>query len=148
MELLYEIAPMARKHIAEIARLEQACFSKPWSEKGLAAELDNPTAHFIVAVTGGAVAGYAGMHGVCGEGYIANVAVFPEHRGQGVGRILVRELLSYAKREQFAFLSLEVRPSNLPAVALYRSEGFQEAGVRRNFYDCPQEDGVILTHWF
>ena len=69
------IAPMALEHIPEIARLESVCFSQPWSRQGLEEELTNPTARFFVALWDGKTAGYAGMHGVCGEGYIANIAV-------------------------------------------------------------------------
>ena len=87
------VVPMAREHISEIARLEGLCFSQPWSQQGLAAELTNSTARFLVALWEGKIAGYAGMHGICGEGYIANIAVFPEYRKKGIGRTLVRALL-------------------------------------------------------
>ncbi len=142
------IAPMALEHIPEIARLESVCFSQPWSRQGLEEELTNPTARFFVALWDGKTAGYAGMHGVCGEGYIANIAVFPEYRNQGIGRALVRSLLETARKEGYEFLSLEVRPSNLPAVGLYRSEGFEPVGLRKGFYDHPKEDGCIMTYFF
>lgn len=142
------VVPMEREHIPEIARLESLCFSQPWSQQGLAAELTNPTARFLVALWGGKTAGYAGMHGVCGEGYVANIAVFPEYRKKGIGRKLVRALLETARGEAYDFLSLEVRPSNLPAVELYRSEGFRIVGMRRGFYDHPKEDGCIMTYFF
>ena len=144
---LYEIVPMAEEHVKEIARLEKACFSQPWSEEGSAAELRNPTACFLTALKDGKVAGYAGMHVVCGEGYLTNVAVFPEMQGKGVGRALVKTLITQAREKQCAFVSLEVRPSNLPAVELYQKEGFQPVGRRKGFYDAPKEDGLILTRY-
>lgn len=143
-----QIAPMAPEHVPDIARLEAVCFSQPWSEEGIAEELQNPTACFVTALVDEEVAGYAGMHGVCGEGYIANVAVFPKMRGKGVGRALIQALVSRAQAERYEFLSLEVRPSNLAALGLYQSEGFQQVGVRKGFYDAPKEDGLILTRFF
>lgn len=143
-----KIVPMQEEHLEQIAQLEQVCFSQPWSLEGLRAELTNDTAHFFAAELDGKIAGYAGMHGVCGEGYITNVAVFPLQRRNGVGRQLVRALAGYAKSSGYAFVSLEVRKSNMPAIALYQSEGFVPAGVRKNFYTHPCEDAVIMTKSF
>lgn len=129
----------------KLAELERLCFSEPWSEDGLRAELGNETARFLVAERDGQVAGYAGMHGVCGEGYIANIAVFPAFRGRGVGRALLRGLVSCARKQQYEFITLEVRAANRPAISLYESEGFRVVGVRKGFYSHPKEDGLIMT---
>lgn len=128
-----------------LAELERLCFSEPWSEDGLRAELGNETARFLVAEQNGQVAGYAGMHAVCGEGYIANIAVFPAYRGRGVGRALLQGLIAMARRGQYAFITLEVRAGNRPAISLYESEGFRTVGVRKGFYSHPKEDGLIMT---
>lgn len=142
------LLPMEERHLPALAELEKICFSEPWSEDGLRAELTNGTAHFLVAEQDGKVAGYAGMHGVCGEGYIANIAVFPAFRGRGIGRALLRGLVSVARGRQYEFITLEVRAGNRPAISLYESEGFCVAGVRRGFYSHPLEDGVIMTLFF
>ncbi len=140
------IVPMAERHPAPLARLEQLCFSEPWSEAGLAAELDNPNAFFRVAEgADGQVLGYVGMHCVAGECYIDNVAVFPQARGRGVATALLDDLVTWAKQNSCAFVTLEVRPSNTAALALYQKFGFAEAGRRRRFYRDPEEDGLILT---
>ena len=96
----------------------------------------------------GEVLGYAGMEFVCGEGYLDNVAVFPKARRQGAGRALVGALLTYAKAHGGSFVTLEVRPSNAAAIALYESLGFAEAGRRRHFYRDPMEDALLLTRRF
>ena len=139
------IAPMEERHLDDLARLERLCFSRPWSRQALKEELTNPAACFLVGEEAGEMLGYAGMHCAAGECYVDNVAVFPEARRQGVGRKLMEALLQAAAARGGEFLSLEVRPSNLEALALYRGLGFREVGRRRRFYDDPVEDGLLLT---
>ena len=141
-----KVVAMTAAHVAELARLEQLCFSEPWSEAGLAAELNNETAFFRVAEdAGGKVLGYVGMHCVAGECYIDNVAVFPQARRRGAASALLADLVAWAKANACAFVTLEVRPSNTGAIALYEKFGFAEVGRRRRFYRDPEEDGLILT---
>ncbi len=149
-----QIVSMTAEHVSRLAELEKLCFSEPWSEKSLTEEIDNPAACFLVAMQqdevlgyGGmhTVLGYGGMHTVLGESYVDNIAVFPEFRGHGVGRTLMEALIEKARENGGVFITLEVRTSNLPAIAMYRSLGFTEAGVRRNFYTEPREDALIFT---
>jgi len=140
-----QIVPMRAEHTARLAELEKICFSEPWSEKALLEETENPAAFFVAAVDGSEVLGYGGMHTVLGESYIDNIAVFPEHRGRGVGRAVTMALVEKAKADGGVFITLEVRASNLPAITLYRSMGFESAGVRKRFYTEPEEDAVIMT---
>ena len=142
-----KIVPMTADHLEELERLEKICFSRPWSRKMLAEELNNECAAFLVAEepATGKVAGYAGLLVVADEGYITNVAVFPEYRRRGVAGQLIAVFDEFARGNRLAFLTLEVRPSNAPAIALYESFGFVEAGRRRNYYDLPKEDALILT---
>ena len=140
-----QIIPMTAAHTAKLAELEKLCFSEPWSEKALLEEIDNPAAYFIAAVEGDAVLGYGGMHTVLGESYIDNIAVFPEHRGRGVGRAVTRALIEKAKENDGVFITLEVRASNTPAIALYTALGFETVGVRKRFYTNPDEDALIMT---
>jgi len=138
--------PLQERHLDEAARLETLCFSRPWSRQALAEELENPTAVFMAAEDdAGELLGYAGMHVVCGEGYIDNVAVFPEARRRGVGRLLVQSLVQWIREHEGVFLTLEVRPSNEPAISLYGSLGFEEVGRRPRFYECPTEDALLMT---
>ena len=131
-----KIVPMNADHLEELEKLERLCFSRPWSRKMLAEELENQCAAFLVA-----------QDGETGQviGYITNVAVFPEYRRQGVAAKLLAVFENFARGNHLAFLTLEVRPSNAAAIALYESFGFRQAGRRKNYYDLPKEDALILT---
>ena len=139
---------MEKAHCGILAELEKLCFPHPWSQKALEDEILNPHAHFVTALEGDKVLGYGGMHCSWGECYVDNVAVFPHHRGNGVGAALVAALMAEARRQGAEFLSLEVRPSNLAAVGLYTKLGFVQEGRRRNFYRDPTEDALLLTRRF
>ena len=144
----YIIVPMDRSHISQIAVLEQECFSDPWSEAALEEELYNPQASFIVAEDGeGGVLGYAGLHVVLDEGYIANVAVEEAARRHGVASALMDVYCRFGQAH-LAFLTLEVRASNTSAIQLYLKHGFEEVGRRKNFYSNPKEDAIIMTRAF
>lgn len=143
----FEIVEMKPEHISETARLEIVCFSSPWSEKSLSEELENENSHFLVAVSDG-VLGYIGVQEICGEAYITNVAVFGEYRNCGIGRALLKSACNGAKTRNCEFITLEVRESNFAAIALYESEGFEKAGIRKNFYSDPTENGIIYTKYF
>ena len=145
-----KIVPMNADHLESLERLERICFSRPWSRKMLAEELENQCAAFLVAedaVTGN-VLGYAGLLVVLDEGYITNVAVRPDCRKQGVAGKLLQVFLDFAQANHLAFLTLEVRASNYPAIALYGSRGFRGVGRRKNYYEHPREDAIIMTREF
>jgi len=145
-----KIVPMTADHLEELEKLERICFSRPWSRKMLAEELENQCAAFLVAEdsVSGRVLGYAGLMVVADEGYITNVAVFPEYRRQGIAAQILQVFLQFAEANRLAFLTLEVRPSNAAAIALYQGFGFEEVGRRKNYYDLPKEDALILTRYF
>ncbi len=143
----FEIVEMKAEHIPDIARLEIVCFSSPWSEKSLSEELENENSHFLVAVSD-KVLGYIGVQEICGEAYITNIAVFREYRACGIGRALLKSACSGAKERNCEFITLEVRESNVAAISLYESEGFEKAGIRKNFYSDPTENGIIYTKYF
>lgn len=136
---------MTEQHISRVAELEKQCFSTPWSETALLEELSNKFARFIVALSKGEVVGYIGSHNVLGEVYITNVAVFPEYRKNGFGEALIKKLLEVIKDENADFITLEVRKSNISAIKLYEKCGFCAVGVRKNFYEKPCEDAILMT---
>ena len=143
------IVPMNADHLDEIAELERICFSTPWSRNMLAEELDNACSAFLVAVdASGRVVGYAGLQVVLDEGYITNIAVRPEYRRQGIAGKLLQVFLDFGQANGLAFLTLEVRASNYDAIALYGSRGFRSVGRRRNYYEHPKEDAIIMTREF
>ena len=139
------ILPMSDGHISAVAQLERECFSEPWSEDGLRAELTKDEARFFVCECDGEAAGYMGMHVILDECYITNVAVFPAFRRKGIGEALVSHCIKKAADEGCAFISLEVRVSNASAIALYEKTGFASVGERKNFYSRPTENALIMT---
>lgn len=148
--MYYEIVPMDRSHIPQIAALEKECFSMPWTENMLEDALFDPQASFIVAQDSeeeGNVLGYAGLHAVLDEGYIDNIAVQPDARRHGVADALLDVFCRFGE-VNLAFLTLEVRKSNTAAIALYEKHGFQWAGLRPGYYQHPREDAVIMTREF
>lgn len=143
--LTAEIKPMSAEHVSDIAEIEKLCFSAPWTEKGIAEELDNENARFLVAQSGKNVLGYIGVHEVCGEAYIDNIAVRPDYRRLGIGEKLLKTAQENAFGRKCEFITLEVRRSNEKAISLYKKLGYQTAGERKNFYTNPAEDAVIMT---
>ena len=143
------IVPMNADHLDEVAELERICFSTPWSRNMLAEELENACSAFLVAEDDtGKVAGYAGLQVILDEGYITNVAVRPECRRNGIAGKLLQVFLDFGQADHLAFLTLEVRASNYDAIALYGSRGFRSVGRRKNYYEHPREDAVIMTKEF
>lgn len=136
-----EIVKATYDDVADIKKIEDECFSVPWSEKSIEESLKNPCSHFYIAKVNNEAAGYIGVQIFSGEGYVTNVATLPEYRKQGIARALMERALE----NEMDFLTLEVRKSNLPAISLYRKLGFEEVGIRPNFYREPKEDAVLMT---
>ena len=143
------IVPMKTEHLDAVAELERSCVTVPWSRNALAEELDNALSAFLVALDeNDRVVGYAGLQVVLDEGYITNVAVRPDCRRRGVAGKLLDVFERFAEGNHLAFLSLEVRASNYAAIALYGQHGYRGVGRRRNYYEHPKEDAVIMTREF
>ena len=135
---------MNKDHVSQIARLEAQCFSDPWSEKSIASELENPLSLWLVAEENGQVFGYVGSQTVLDESDMMNVAVDPGFRRQGIARALIETLIAELSKMGSRCLRLEVRVSNENARALYARMGFQQLGLRKNYYHNPKEDALIL----
>lgn len=141
------VTAIEREHIKPITDLEQICFSEPWSEESILTAFKNGT-KFFVAQKNGKVLGYVGISCIIDEGYITNVAVFPEYRKSGVASALMNRVFGLARDEGLSFVSLEVRESNFAAISLYEKFGFKTEGKRKAFYRNPQEDALIMTKRF
>ena len=141
------IVPMTNEYLNDVAELERTCFSNPWSRNMLAEELENACSAFLVALDAenSSVVGYAGLLAVADEGCITKMAVRPDCRRGGVAGQLLDVFIRFAEGSGLAFLTLEVRESNYAAIALY---GFQTCGRRKNYYDHPKEDAIIMTKEF
>ena len=150
IELLFKgycVVPLEEKYVSQIAELEKICFSSPWSAEAILDSFKMGT-KFFVATDNEKCLGYAGLSAILDEGYITNVAVFPEHRKKGIAASIMESVFRFAKENKLSFVSLEVRPSNTAAVSLYEKFGFKIEGRRKNFYTAPNEDALIMTKRF
>ena len=141
---MIRIVKMEECHVPGVAALEKICFHDPWSEKSIASVLNNPLSCWLVAVQENAVVGYVGSQSVVDASDMMNVAVHPDHRRKGIAEALVLSLVEELKQKGSRCLTLEVRASNLPAIALYEKLGFSQIGRRKNYYRNPREDALIL----
>lgn len=139
-----QIDKLTKKDIGQVSRLEAECFSMPWSAKSFEEILDRSNALYLVAREKDRVIGYCGAYVILDEADINQVAVAPDCRGKGVGGRMLAELLKRLKQAGAEAVTLEVRKSNAPAIALYESLGFTVEGTRKNFYEKPAEDALIM----
>jgi len=142
---MFTLHPMNETHVDEVYAIEQESFSQPWSRKSLLDETRRKNAFCFVALdNAGHVAGYTGMWHIVNEGHINNIAVAESHRRQGVGALLISALIVTANLHKMIGLTLEVRVGNRAAMALYHKFGFVVEGYRKNYYQHPNEDAVIM----
>lgn len=150
----FRIVPMTTAHLPRIVALEQTCFSgEAWSEAMFATALSRAhmmrnTAHLTAVDADGAVLGYAMMAAALDEGTLESIAVAPDARRRGVADALLGAITGFARERELASLTLEVRASNAPAIALYEKHGFVPVGRRKNYYSAPKEDAILMTLTF
>ncbi|WP_297211109.1 ribosomal protein S18-alanine N-acetyltransferase [uncultured Flavonifractor sp.] len=143
-----QLVPMDRSHLAQVAAIERACFSHPWPAALLEQELENSLLSLMVAEgEDGTVLGYSEVRTVLDEGTLEKIAVAPAFRRRGVAEKLLRFSLRWGET-RLAFLTLEVRESNFPAIGLYEKLGFQVVGRRKNYYREEHEDALLMTLTF
>lgn len=139
------VQPARLVDVPSIVEIERAVFSDPWSAQSFREALGHPAVYFSCACRDdGEVLGYVVAWFVADQGEIANIAVAPDQRGQGVGRALLDAALGEAATRGIAAVFLEVRDSNQRARELYASRGFEEVGRRRRYYRRPVEDAIVL----
>lgn len=131
-------------YLDSILSIEESCFPDPWTREMLESYLRKDSTYFFSAVSGGELLGYIGSQLVLDELEIFNVAVDESCRRQHLGEKLVERLISEARRLGALRVTLEVRASNAPAIALYEKLGFSEVGRRKNYYRKPREDAVLM----
>lgn len=149
LKVKVSIVPMTADHLDEVTELERICFPTPWSRAVLASELENDYSALLVALDEeGHVAGYAGVQIVLDEGSITKVAVRPDCRRNGIAEKMMQVFIEFSAANAVSFLTLEVRASNQNAIMLYGKLGFRGVGRRRNYYEYPREDAIIMTRKF
>ncbi len=140
-----EIVSLEPEHIEQIAALEKICFPDPWTEQMFSDLLSNPLAVYVVALCDGEVIGYAGIYHILSEGQLMNIATHPDHRRCGVAEKMFKELLDYARDNDIEEITLEVRSENENAIAFYKKLGFEQVGLRRNYYSSPHDDALLMS---
>lgn len=144
----YQLVPMDKSHLSQVAELDKEYFSRPWSQDSWESELYNTTVSLVVAETEeGYVLGYGVLGVILDEGCLEKLAVREECRRQGVAQAILGSYLRYGE-EHLAFITLEVREDNAPAIALYAKNGFTEVGRRKNYYSEVHKDAILMTREF
>ena len=138
-----QISEFQPEELPAVRALELECFSDAWSEKLLQDLLTSSWDKTWVLKEAETVCGYCNFRVIAGEGELMRIAVHGACRGRGYGRLLMERLLKEAEQENVADITLEVRASNAPALALYEAYGFQKEAVRKNYYSDPTEDALI-----
>ena len=141
----FTISDAREELLPQIQKIEQHSFSMPWTEAMLRMQLAPDSHVFLTAETEGVVVGYVGLMYVLDEGYVSNVAVHPDWRRRGAADALLTALEARARKLLLSFLTLEVRESNAPAIALYEKHGYRAVGKRKNYYEKPTEDAILMT---
>ncbi|MBQ7563216.1 MAG: tRNA (adenosine(37)-N6)-threonylcarbamoyltransferase complex dimerization subunit type 1 TsaB [Lachnospiraceae bacterium] len=138
------IRPMTLADVDAVCELEAAVFSMPWKKPDFLEMVERDTMSYLVVEEDGKVIGGAGLREIAGDIELTNVAVAPEYRRKGYGRSLMEAVLLEGKRLGGTQMTLEVRKSNLSAIRLYEAAGFQTEGLRKDFYEKPTEDALIM----
>lgn len=142
-----EIVRTSIEDVEAIAALERDNFSTPWSKESIREAISKPLYHMFTAKEDGKVVGYAGAYMAADELNITNVVVDASYRRRGIGRMLMQAIVNLAQRQRLSSIYLEVRASNEAARALYREIGFDPAGRRKNYYENPTEDAVLMCYY-
>ena len=141
---LVRIRDLEPDDLHEVMRIENACFGTPWEELAFVAEMLGPLSVLAVMERQGRVVGYVNFRVILDESHLLNIAVDPELQGQGLGQKLLCFAFAEARRQKAERMFLEVRPSNRPAVAMYKAFGFKQVGLRRKYYSDTGEDALVL----
>lgn len=134
---------MTENDLDKVSAMEKEIFSMPWSKESFRESLLQNYSYFFVAEEGD-ILGYCGVHNFGGDGEITNVAVDKNARGQGVATKMLQYAMDETKKIGVEAFTLEVRISNTKAIGLYEKLGFENKGIRKNFYENPVEDAMIM----
>jgi len=141
----YSIAPMTTGDIAAVMRIERACFSTVWPSDAFYNELStNRLAHYFVGRLDDQVVAYGGIWAILEDSHVTTLAVDPQYRGRRFGEVLLLRLIDEAIERNAAWLTLEVRESNVVAQRLYRKYGFTTVTVRAGYYSDDNENAMIM----
>jgi ribosomal-protein-alanine N-acetyltransferase len=143
----YFIRRMREEDLPAVRAIEGLSFSNPWSDNTFRGEIQNtPVSSPLVVVRrpGDEVVGYIIYWQIRDDVQVNNIAVHPECRGLGLAEAMMRYAVARVRAAGAEFMTLEVRPSNVAAVSLYKKLGFEVLGTRKNYYTKPDEDALVL----
>lgn len=141
----YQFRPMTEADLDAIMEIEPHIYSHPWSRGNFSDSLVSGYSAWVL-LDGTKIIGYALMMMVLDEAHLLNLSVAKDYQKQGLGRQLLEHMITIAKKHDAANMFLEVRPSNISAIALYENIGFNEMAVRRGYYPAHngREDAVLM----
>ncbi len=140
----YTVQKAEYSDIDAIAAIEAECIPEPWSKNAFLTELKKDSSVILKAVNkDGIICGFITADVILGEVSIYNVVVSEAYRRQGIARMLLTELERMTQGAESYML--EVRESNIPAISLYKSLGYENVGIRKNFYSAPCENAILMT---
>ena len=142
MELV--IKPLTEEYVDAVCVLEEEAFSMPWHRESFLEMINNKDACYLVGLVEETVAASCGLRNIVGDGEITNVVTSANMRKKGIGRNMLLKLMEEGTKMGVEAFTLEVTKSNAPAIHLYESLGFVTEGIRKNFYEEPQEDALIM----
>jgi ribosomal-protein-alanine N-acetyltransferase len=141
----YQFRPMTEADLDAIMEIEPHIYSHPWSRGNFSDSLVSGYSAWVL-LDGAKIIGYALMMMVLDEAHLLNLSVAKTFQKQGLGRLLLEHMIAIARKHDAANMFLEVRPSNISAIALYENIGFNEMAVRRGYYPAQngREDAVLM----
>lgn len=142
MELV--IKPLTEEYVDQVCVLEEEAFSMPWHKESFLEMIQNPDACYLVCLIDEEVVASCGLRNIVGDGEITNVVTKDTMRSKGIGKKMLLQLLEEGTKMGVEAFTLEVRTSNDAAIHLYESLGFVTEGIRKNFYEGPTEDALIM----
>lgn len=137
---------MRQTDVEAVASIEKRAYPFPWSP-GIFRDCLRAGHHCWLLEAGANLLGFAVLSAAAGEAHLLNLCIAPEYQGRGHGRRLLKRMLDLARWHAATQVFLEVRPSNPGAIALSRSEGFNEIGMRPNYYPAAKgrEDAIVMA---
>lgn len=136
---------MLAEDLDQVMEIEEDLFHVPWTREGYFTFLTKENTMFLVVEEKKQILGYCGLLMVLDEGDVTNVAVRRDRQKEGIGNFLMESMIRLAEEQGVNTIHLEVRQSNETAIRLYERLGFARDGIRRNYYENPVEDAILMT---
>lgn len=138
------IRKMELEDLDRVVEIETSVFPSPWARSIFRRELENELAEYYVAVLDDEIIGYGGIWKIIGEAHITNITIVAEKRGNGFGKTMLEFLIKRVIKLKYYGITLEVRANNDVALSMYKKHGFEEVGIRKNYYPAEKQDAIIM----